>query len=170
MIIVPSWRIHEILAQNPDLNFGVSTAPIIEDQLTWGTFWAEGINSKSKNQEASAIFLKYLSQKETLEKFYDAASQVRAFGEIYPRMDMAADLADNEYVAPYLADAPYAKGWYMSSFTHDNGINDQIIKYYEDAVTAIAVDGKKATSVQTTLDAGVSQVLRQYGVSGALSR
>ena len=58
----------------------------------------------------------------------------------------------------------------MSSFTHDNGINDQIIKYYEDAVTAIAVDGKKATSVQTTLDAGVSQVLRQYGVSGALSR
>ena len=170
MILAPSWRIHEILAQNPDLNFGVSTVPIIGDQLAWATFWAEGINSKSKNQDEAAAFLKFISKKETLEKFYDAASQTRAFGEIYPRMDMASSLVDDEYVAPYLADAPYAKGWYVSSFTHDNGLNDQLIKYYEDAITAMVVDGKKATAVQSTLDSGVSQVLRQYGVSGALAK
>lgn len=170
MIIVPSWRIHEILAQNPDLDFGVSNVPLIEDQITWGSFWAEGINAKSKNQEEAAAFLAFMTKKETLEKFYDAASQVRAFGEIYPRMDMASDLAENEYIAPYLEDAPYAQGWYLSSFTHDNGINDQLIKYYEDAVTAMVVDGKKADAVQTTLEQGVSQVLRQYGVSGALAR
>lgn len=170
MIIVPSWRIHEILAQNPDLAFGVTNVPVIEDQLTWATFWAEGINSKSKNQQAAAAFLKFITQKETLEKFYDAASQVRAFGELYPRMDMASSLAENEYVTPYLEDAPYSQGWYMSSFTHDNGINDQIIKYYEDAVNAMVLNGDKAAKVQTTLDQGVSQVLRQYGVSGALAR
>lgn len=170
MIIVPSWRIHEVLAQNPDLEFGVTNVPVIEDKLTWGSFWAEGINAKSKNQEAAAAFLKFVTQKETLEKFYDAASKVRGFGELYPRMDMAADLADNEFVAPYLEDAPYSDGWYLSSYTHDNGINDQIIKYYEDGITAMITSGKKAPVVQETIDQGVSQVLRQYGISGALAR
>lgn len=170
MIIVPSWRIHEVMAQNPDLDFGVTNVPVIEEKLTWGSFWAEGINSKSKNQDAAAAFLKFLTQKETLEKFYDAASKVRAFGELYPRMDMAADLADNELIAPYLEDAAYSDGWYLSSFTHDNGINDQIIKYYEDGITAMVMEGKAAAAVQPTIDQGVSQVLRQYGVSGALAR
>lgn len=170
MIIVPSWRIHEVMAQNPDLDFGVTNVPVIEDKLTWGSFWAEGINAKSKNQEAAAAFLKFVSQKETLEKFYDAASKVRAFGELYPRMDMAEDLADNELVAPYLEDAAYSDGWYLSSNTHDNGINDQIIKYYEDGITAMITSGKKAPTVQETIDLGVSQVLRQYGISGALAR
>jgi len=170
MIIVPSWRIHELLAQNPDLDFGVTNVPVIEDQLTWGSFWAEGINAKSKNQDAAAAFLKYISKKETLEKFYDAASKVRGFGELYPRMDMSADLADNELIAPYLEDAPFADGWYLSSNTHDNGINDQIIKYYQDGINAMVTSGKKASAVQPTIEQGVAQVLRQYGISGALAR
>ncbi len=111
-----------------------------------------------------------LREKETLQKFYTASSKVRAFGELYPRVDMAEGLAENEYVAPYLADAPYAKSWYLSSNTFDNGINDQLIKYYQDAVTSMVVEGKKATNALETVNQGTTQVLRQYGVSGALSR
>ena len=53
----------------------------------------------------------------------------------------------------------------MSSFTHDNGINDQIIKYYEDAINAMVNDGKTVENVLSTVEQGVRQVLRQYGAA-----
>lgn len=164
MIFAPSWRIHDVLAMNPKLNFGVAPIPKLSDQrIAWASFWAEGISARSKNKEAAQTFLKYISQPEVLEKLHGNASQIRSFGELYPRKDMADKLAENEYVAAYLQDAPYAVGWYLSSATHDNGINDQLIKYYADAVTAVA-GGKNPTDVLTTIDLGTSQVLRQYGV------
>lgn len=164
MIFAPSWRIHDILAMNPKLNFGVAPIPKLSDQrITWANYWAEGVSARSQKKDASYVFLKYLSQPEVLEKLYGSASQIRAFGELYPRKDMADKLADDEYASVYLQDAPYSTGWYLSSATHDNGINDQLIKYYSDAVTAI-VGGKKAEDVITTIDLGTSQVLRQYNV------
>jgi len=83
---------------------------------------------------------------------------------MYPRQSLAPELLDSEYVSPYLEDAPYAEGWYMSSSTHDNGINDQIIKYYADAINSLN-DNKKAEDVLSVVDQGVKQVLRQYGVT-----
>lgn len=164
MIFAPSWRIHDILAMNPKLNFGVAPIPKLSDQrIAWANYWAEGISARSQKKDAAYLFLKYISKPEVLEKLYGSASQVRTFGEIYPRKDMADKLAENEYVTAYLQDAPYATGWYLSSATHDNGINDQMIKYYADAVTAI-VGGKKAEDAMVTIDLGTSQVLRQYNV------
>lgn len=166
MIFAPSWRIHEILAMNPNMNLGVAPVPSLgEEKIAWATYWAEGMSAVGKNKEASALFLKYLTSKEALTVAYSAASQVRAFGEIYPRIDMANDLADDEYLAAYLEDALIAEGWYLSSSTHDNGINDLLIKYYEDAINAMVKDRKDAESVLTTVDSGTKQVLRQYGVS-----
>lgn len=165
MIIVPSWRLHEIFAMNPDLKVGVAQLPQLSDtKITWATYWAEGISSKSQHKEEAAKFLKFLTEEDTLRKLYSGASEERAFGELYSQPALAPDLADNEYVAPYLQDAPYATGWYLSSRTHDNGINDQLIKYYEDAVNAIIHDGKSIETVLDTVDQGTSQVLRQYNV------
>jgi ABC-type glycerol-3-phosphate transport system substrate-binding protein len=108
--------------------------------------------------------LKYLSSSEVQQKLYSDQSSVRSFGEIYSRKDLANQLAGQELVAPFLSDAPEAKGWYLSSFTHDNGINDQIIKYYRDAVNAV-LSGKGVDEVLLTVDQGTKQVLRQYGVA-----
>ena len=105
--------------------------------------------------------LKYLSTPEVLRKFYNDASQYRSFGEIYPRTDMASELQSNELVGAYVADAPLAKSWYMSSFTHDNGLNDQIIKYYEDAINAV-LSGTNAEKALGTTAAGVKSVLGKY--------
>ncbi|MBP9820148.1 extracellular solute-binding protein [Candidatus Woesebacteria bacterium] len=165
MVFAPSWRIHEIQARNPNLKIGVVSLPKLSDErITWATYWAEGVNNRGKQKEATFEFLKYLSSKEVLQKLYSEQSKVRGFGELYPRVDMADLVADNEMVSPFLKDAPYAQGWYMSSFTHDNGINDQIIKYYEDAITAVS-DGKSVEDALEILDQGVKQVLRQYGIS-----
>ncbi len=50
----------------------------------------------------------------------------------------------------------------MSSFTHDNGLNDQIIKYYEDAITATLSGGSNFSDSLKTLATGVSTTLTKY--------
>ncbi|MFZ1721093.1 MAG: extracellular solute-binding protein [Microgenomates group bacterium] len=170
MIFAPSWRIHEIQAQNPNLKFGVVPVPTLTDErITWATFWAEGINAQSQKKDAAQKFLKKLSSAETMQKLYSEQSTIRSFGELYPRQDLSEELLENKLIAPYLEDAPFAQSWYMSSSTHDNGINDQIIKYYEDAVNAIN-EGDKPEDVLPVVDQGVKQVLRQYGISTAAPR
>jgi multiple sugar transport system substrate-binding protein len=165
MMFAPSWRVHEIQAINPDLNFGITQVPSLgSDRVAWATYWAEGVNSKSSNKTEAWKLLKYLSSAEVMKKLYNDQSQTRAFGEPYSRVDLADELASDPFVAPYLSDAPYATSWYLNSMTFDNGINDQLIKYYVDAVNAV-LDGRQPTEVMETVDSGTTQVLRQYGAN-----
>lgn len=162
MMFAPSWRAHEIKSLAPELNFATASLPQLGDEkVTWATYWAEGINNKSKNKDEAWKLLKYMSSKEVLQKMHSAQAQDRQFGEIYPRVDMQSSLASDKIVGAVLADAPSASGWHMSSFTHDSGINDQIIKYYQDAINAV-LTGKKPADVMVTVASGVGQVLKQY--------
>ena len=164
MMLAPSWRAHEVKTINPELDFGIVSVPRLgDDRLAWASFWAEGVSSKSKNKDKAWALLKFLSSKEIQQELYSNQSQVRSFGEIYSRTDLADALAGNELVAPFLQDAPYATGWYLSSYTHDNGINDLLIKYYEDAINAI-LGGKPVLEALETVGQGTGQILRQYGV------
>ena len=165
MILAPSWRIHDIQNLNPDLDFGVAPVPQLDsaNPVSWATYWVEGVSDQSKNKDVAWAFLKYLSSPEVLKKFYADASKIRSFGEIYSRQDMATELESNELVAAYLEDAPIASSWYMASFTHDNGINDQVIKYYEDAINAVLSGQNVEKSLETTIE-GVDEVLTKYGL------
>lgn len=164
MMFAPSWRAHEVKTINPTLDFGIVPVPRLGDErLSWASFWAEGVSSKSKNKDKSWELLKFLSSKEIQQQLYSSQSQIRSFGEIYSRVDLANDLAGDELVSPFLEDAPAASGWYLNSYTHDNGINDMLIKYYEDAINAV-LSGKSAEEALKTVTQGTLQVLRQYGV------
>ncbi|NCQ65649.1 MAG: extracellular solute-binding protein [Candidatus Pacebacteria bacterium] len=165
MMFAPSWRAHEIAAQNPNLKFKTMTLPQLSDErITWGSYWAEGVSASSNNKELAAKFLGFISSDENLMKLFSKASEVRSFGEIYPKASMAEKLVDNEIISSYLDDAVYAQDWYLNSFTHDNGINDQMIKYYEDGINAI-LEGEKVDDVLLTIEEGTKQVLKQYGIS-----
>jgi multiple sugar transport system substrate-binding protein len=166
MIFAPSWRVHDIKAINPALDFAVTGVPQLDanNPVTWASFWAEGVSAKSKNKDAAWAFLKYLSTPDVLRKFYNDASQYRAFGEIYPRVDMASELQSSELVGAFVSDAPLAKSWYMSSFTHDNGINDQIIKYYEDAINTV-LSSSDMTKALETAKTGINTVLSKYATA-----
>lgn len=161
MIFAPSWRVFEIRNLNPDLNFGITSVPkLSESQLAWASYWAEGVSDKSKNQDAAWKLLKYLSSEEVLKQLHSQQSKIRAFGEMYPRPSMAGSIS-NELVSPFLEDAPQASSWYLCSKTHDNGLNDRVIKYYEDAINSV-LEGKNVEKVLPALKQGVDQVLRQY--------
>jgi multiple sugar transport system substrate-binding protein len=164
MMFAPSWRAHQIMELNPELNFATAPLPqLSEEVVTWANYWAEGVNERSQNKTEAWNFLNYLTSSEVMKRLYSAQSQVRAFGEPYSRTDLAAELQDDPYVAAVLQDAPNAKGWYVSSDTHDNGLNDNIIGYYQAAVNAVLA-GEDIDDVLLTLEKGVKQELRQYGV------
>ncbi|HKY73942.1 MAG TPA: extracellular solute-binding protein, partial [Patescibacteria group bacterium] len=164
MMLAPSWRAFEVKTLNPALQFAIAPVPQLPGtSVTWASYWVEGVSKTSKNQDLSWKFLKYLSQKDTLQKLHDAAVQKhpRLFGEIYPRKDMASLLSTDPYAAAYLSDAPKATSWWMASRTFDNGFNDKIVKYYEDAINAVNAGQVTAAEALTTTELGVTQVLQQ---------
>lgn len=164
MIFAPSWRAHEIKQINPELEFKTAAVPQLPGtQVGWATYWVEGVSNRSQNQEAAWDFLTYLVSKEVLARLYSQSSNERDFGEPYSRKDLASQLEDDPVVGAFVQQGPYAQSWYLCARTHDNGLNDKMIKYFEDAVNAV-IKGESASSALTNASQGVTQVLSQYGM------
>lgn len=166
MYFGPSWRVFDIEGIKTRLqsNFQykmipVPQLPLENDKVAWATYWVEAVSKKSTNQEQAWEFLKYLSSPEVMQKMFQAESAVRLFGEPFSRTDMAELIKDHPYLGTLISQAPYAKNWYLSSFTSDNGLNDNIIQYFKNAIQG----GDPVSGLQTA-GQGVSQVLGQYGV------
>lgn len=170
MYFGPSWRVFDLKAINPQLNFKIVPVPQLPGtDINWASFWVEGVAKKSQSKTEAWEFLKFLSSPEILEKLYQAESNLRLFGEPYSRVEMAEKLKTNPLVAPFVNQAPKAQIWYLCSNTWDNGINDRMIKYYEDAVNAVNA-GKTAKEVLQTTVQGISQLLSQYGLGSYIVR
>lgn len=165
MIFAPSWQILKIKAINPDLKFKVLPVPQLPgSNITWASYWAEGVSAKSSHQKEAWEFLKYLSQKDTMVKFYTEIAKTRTFGEPYSRQDLASSLENDPYIWPYIKQASDAQSFYFSSQTFDNGINDKGIKYLEDAVNSVN-RGVSPKSALETAAKGVKQILSTYNVA-----
>ena len=165
MMLAPSWRALEVKAINPQLNFKLYPAPQLPGtNITWASYWLEGVSRKSLKQEAAWEFVKYLSSRDTLLKFYNLASQNRLFGEPYARQDMASLLQQDPYLGAVINQAIAARSFPLASRTFDDGINDKLIKYYEDAINGLLDQGNEET-IFAALSGGVAQVLAQYGLS-----
>lgn len=164
-IFAPSWQVFEIKQLNPSLNFGVAPVPQLggATPVAWASYWVEGVSNKSSNSQAAYEFLKYLSSKDVMTKLYSEQAKLREFGEAYSRTDLASTLEGNEFLAPVLVQAPDMRSWYMASRTNDNGIDDRIIKYFENAVSSVK-NGSSPAGAMDTAARGVKEVLDEYGV------
>ena len=159
-----AWDVFEIKNINPDLNFQIAPVPQLPGtDIAWASFWVEGVAKRSQHQKEAWQFLQFLSSQETLQKLYQVQSQVRFFGELYPYPSMANLLASNSLVVPFINQASKAKTWYLCSRTFDNGLNDRMIKYFEDAVNAVNNQNSVSEALKTTSQ-GVTQLLSQYGL------
>jgi len=171
MFFGPSWEVFNIKniakRNNVDIDFRVIPVPQLlpDTNVTFASFWVEGVSAKSNNQTESWKFLKYLSSKEVMQKMYQEQSKVREFGEIPSRKDMAEQFMDDPYMGAYLKQAPAAKSFpLVSSTTDKDGINDQINKAYEQAVT-VASKGTSASSALQPTSKAVIDILRTYGLA-----
>jgi len=100
MYFGPSWRIVDIREINSDLSFGVVPVPQLPQPLAkgepvaWASYWVEGVSTRSAYKQEAWEFVKYLVERETLERIYQAGSQTHYVGALYPRLDMASLLED----------------------------------------------------------------------------
>jgi ABC-type glycerol-3-phosphate transport system substrate-binding protein len=162
MILAPSWQVSEIKAINPNLNFKVAPAPVLPSaNYAWATYWGEAVLATSKNQTEAWKFIKYLTSSESLQKTYAGASQIRALGEPYPLTSLSSSLSSDPLASAYVTQGANYKSWYLADRTFDDGINDGISKYYEDAINAIN-NGSTVAAVLKPLDEGVKQLLLKY--------
>lgn len=167
MIFAPSWRAFDIKQISPNLRFKITAIPQLPgNTVTWASYWVEGVSAKSKYPAAAWEFVKYLTSKQAASKLYSEESKGRLFGEPYARMDMGKNLTDDPYVGAFIKQAPNAKSFPLASRTFDNGLNDKLIKYLEDAVNGLA-QGASPKALLDTASTGFRQVLGSYGLSSS---
>jgi len=170
MYIGPSWRAFDIQSQNPNLKFKTVGIPQLpkdspsQPDITYATYWAQGVWSGSSHKAVAWDFLKFLSTQDSLTKFYQNESKTRSFGEPYPRVDMANLLTSHPIIGSIITQAPGATSWYLDSRTFDGptGINSQMINYFGDAVNAVANGKSTPDEALATAAQGVAQILAQY--------
>ena len=61
----------------------------------------------------------------------------------------------------FVIQGPYYKSWYLSSNSFDEGINDEMIKYFEDGVNSV-LSGTAPETAAETIIRGVDQILTKY--------
>ncbi len=166
MILAPSWEAITIKSANPDLKIKIVPVPAGPDgnPVSIANYWVEGVSKYSKNQLEAWKFLRYLVQKENLTKLYEIQAQVRPFGEPYSRVDCASLLAQNEYTGAIMKEAEYFVSVPMISRTFDNGLNDEIIKYIENAINA-TLQGVSYSEALKTAKQGVDQIFSKYKIT-----
>ncbi len=163
MILVPSWELYLIKTTNQDLDMKVAPVPSVpgSPSLSIANYWVEGVSRYSKNQLEAWKFLKFLTQKDSLTRLYELESKTRLFGEPYSRVDMAPLLAQNDYIGAVIKQANTLVSIPVISRTYDNGLNDNIVTYLENAINA-TTQGVGYAEALTTAKQGVDQVLNQY--------
>lgn len=162
-----SWDIFTIQHLNKDLQFKVYPVPSLFDRKTTiASYWVEGISAKSQHQKEALLFMHYLAQKDTAQKFYAAASKTRAFGEPYARMDLADSLKNNTLIYPFVSQLKNAKSTVFSSDTGDgdSGLNSISNTYLGNAINGIINDDSSTVSVVDTLNQGIAQAFSKYGI------
>ncbi len=158
----PSWRAYELRVANPNLKFKVAPVPQLSGRnVAYATFWAEAVSKNSKHPKEAWQFIKFLTSPEAEKLAYQQAAQVRLFGEPYSLVSLSAEVINDPIVGAVVAQGPNYKSWYLSSNTFDNGINDEMIKYFEDGINATLAGTDPAVALQT-VDRGVKQVLDKY--------
>ncbi|OGD98213.1 hypothetical protein A3A49_00040 [Candidatus Curtissbacteria bacterium RIFCSPLOWO2_01_FULL_38_11b] len=164
MYLAPSWRAAEIKTANPLLKFKIAPVPQLEGgSVSWASYWAIGVSKKTKYQKEALEFLKYLQEDDTLIKLYSESAKTpgRIIGMPYPKKSLAQKLASDPLVGAYVSEAPFMRSFPMASRTFDNGLNDQIIKAYEDAVNEV-LKGTPASNALETTAKNIRETLAKY--------
>lgn len=124
MIISYAYLKDNLRERAPFLNYGVSTVPQIDpakNKVNFANYWAEGVSKQSKNQAAAWEFLKFVSQKEPLKKYYAVKSQPA------PRIDIIEEQIADPEIGVFAENALSAKSLYKPDSRAVEGILVQMI-------------------------------------------
>ncbi|MDO8638003.1 MAG: hypothetical protein Q7R43_00380, partial [Candidatus Daviesbacteria bacterium] len=157
-----SKKAAEIRKANPNLNFKVIPVPQLPGgETNWGGFWAYAVANKPNSAEAWQ-FLKYLSSAQSLQIIYQEETQNQATGTAFPRIDMADLLKNDTVLGAFVTEAPTMKSWYLNSDAKDQGINDEVISLYGEAVNNVVTKGTDPQAVLQGIDVKIKAIIDKY--------
>jgi len=119
MFAAPSWRLLDILNYQKqyslNLSIGVAQVPQLSNYSAyWPTYWAYTVSKTSPNATEAWKFIKFLDQEENLTLYDQTVKQNgRPIGIIFPLKSMNTNLANDNYLGPYVKELDNAQSWYM---------------------------------------------------------
>lgn len=167
MMFAPSWRVFDIevalASAGATLNYDIAPVPQqpteTGERVNWADYWAEAVSSECEHPDVAWDFLYFISQPDALNAFYEKCKESRAFGEIYPRKDMAEEIITDQYVGAYVKMAETATSWRMvdqeKSSEEFESLIEEIASRGELSVSAIQADLEEtATAIDQILQSG----------------
>jgi ABC-type glycerol-3-phosphate transport system substrate-binding protein len=88
MLYSYSYARQLILAKSPNLNFGVAPVPqenLDDPAVNYSNYFGEVVNKQSKNQEWAWDFLKFITSKDVLDKYYASNKQASSRRDLIER-------------------------------------------------------------------------------------
>lgn len=160
----PASQAPALLAANPDLHFKTAPVPQLPGKkVSYGSFWAMAVSGRSAHTKEAWEFAKYLVTAETLQIIAQQQTQTQVFTRPYPRVDLAGLQVADPVLGAFLTQAPYYKSWYLNSGTGDAGLNEEMIKLYEEAVNDV-LQGKDALGTLQVIGPEIQKVLDKYKI------
>ena len=135
MIVVPSYRLRELLRYNEEysigIDIGISKLPQVDgsgEDFNWSDYWGNMVASNRPNSTESWKFLNWITQPEQLKALSENVKNYnKYFGLVYPRKDMNSELIGDEYLRVYNEGALNAKSWYMIKGLEINAAIDTLL-------------------------------------------
>ena len=168
MYFGPSRKAFDIARMNSGLRFKTVPIPQLpknfpkDPDVTYATYWVQGVWNKSANREEAWKFLRFLSERTSLEKLNSEKKIVKNFELASPRMDMARMYLQGPILSSVVSQASNARSWYLDDETFDGetGINSKVAVLYEGVLNS--KDKPKNTLEEMTPD--LARLLSQYGI------
>jgi multiple sugar transport system substrate-binding protein len=163
MMFAPSWAAFDIITSAPKVEFGIAAVPQIgsnygtSNAVNYSMYWGDAVSKESANTTEAWKFVKYLSEQQQLRTFYQASSEIRAFGQMYPRPDMASELSTNTYLAPFVQMAPTYKSWKMGDETY-------VEELLRTAINDVVVNKIQPSVALKTAETAINTRYKTYGV------
>lgn len=173
MYFAPSRAASQIATSNPSLRFKTVPVPQVrkdnpdEPDISYATYYSEGVWNKSKHRGLAWDFLKFMSSENSQQRIFEKRKEVNGFGLMSPLTKMNANFRSSNILGSVAVLAPYARSWYLAGKTNDGdtGINSQLSLAFNDAlIGANSSGGTQITDVATNLATQVNQILAQYSL------
>ncbi len=102
MVIAPYWQYVRLQHSDPRFDVGIAPVPqvpTLEGELTevgWANFWVEGVSATSEYPREAWKFLKFLSEKQSQQKWMQTSKDLKGFSFASARQDLKATMESGD--------------------------------------------------------------------------
>lgn len=145
MIFSYSYLAETLEGKAPFLNYAVARVPQLggsDLRVNFANYWAESVSKQSKHPDAAWQFLKFITSREVLPKYYEGAAQVS------PRLDIIEDQIADPQIGVFAENALSARSFYKPD-------NDAVENIFVQMINDVAL---RHVSVEDALRAAAQKI------------